>query len=267
MGSRRGLWLALTLASAMLVGCAASEKKSSRTADRSAADAPPAADVAEPPATVAASPDNADEEIDAQPRTVVPPGPDGSLFDGETLTGWRVLRDKAYADAGRVYVQDRTIMLETGRMQTGIAWNGDFPRDHYEVSLEAMRVAGYDFFCGMTFPVGDEPCTLIIGGWGGSVVGLSNVDYMHAAENVTTTGRSFELGRWYRIRLRVTPQRISAWIDNDLVIDLLRAGHKFSVWWEQESARPFGIGTWDTAAALRNIRLTDLTPNGTPASK
>ncbi len=257
---RLGVWIALALASAGVVGCATGDKRQTcashcPSAQPSAADAPDAS------ADVAASPDAVSEDAAAEERVAVPPGPDGALFDGATLAGWRILRDKGYTSPGRVHVQDGTIRLETGRMQTGIAWNGDFPRDDYEVSLEAMRVAGYDFFCGMTFPVGDEPCTLIIGGWGGSVVGLSNVDHMHAAENVTTTGRSFETGRWYRIRLRVTPQRISAWIDNDLVIDLLRADHRFSVWWEQESAVPLGIGTWDTAAALRNIRLTRLSPD------
>ena len=57
----------------------------------------------------------------------------------------------------------------------------DFPREDYEVSLEARRLEGTDFFCGLTFPVGKEPCTLIIGGWGGTTVGLSNVDDYSAA--------------------------------------------------------------------------------------
>ena len=36
----------------------------------------------------------------------------------------------------------------------------------YELRLEAKRVEGGDFFCGLTFPVGKEYCTLILGGWG-----------------------------------------------------------------------------------------------------
>ncbi|GMU24200.1 MAG: hypothetical protein AMXMBFR13_42760 [Phycisphaerae bacterium] len=183
------------------------------------------------------------------------PGEWVELFDGRTLTGWKVLTEKAFDDHGPVYVENGTIILGTGNRETGIRCTRDFPRDDYEISLEGMRVDGYDFFCGMTFPVGEEPCTLILGGWGGSVVGLSNVDGAHAAENETTEGYNFENGRWYEIRLRVTPDRIGAWINDDQVVNLERAGRTFSVWWEQEPCRPFGISSWETKAALRNIKV------------
>jgi len=182
----------------------------------------------------------------------------GALFDGRTLAGWKVLRDGPFEGTGAVRVENGAILLERGRLQTGITWTGEFPREEYEVSLEAMRVEGSDFFCGMTFPVGNEPCTLIVGGWGGTVVGLSNVDDQHAAENQTTRGMTFENGRWYSIQLRVTAERIEAWIGGSRVIDLERAGHRFSVWWEQERVRPFGVSTYDTTGALRNIRVRRL---------
>jgi hypothetical protein len=188
----------------------------------------------------------------------VPPGQWVSLFDGRSLTGWRVLEDKAFAGHAAVRVENGSILLERGKLQTGIGWAGDFPRDNYEVSLEAMRTDGHDFFCGMTFPVGDSPCTLIVGGWGGTVVGLSNVDHMNASENVTTANRTFEDNQWQRIRLRVTPAKITVWIGDEEVIGLERESHAFGVWWEQEPARPFGIATWDTGSALRNIRLQRL---------
>jgi hypothetical protein len=47
---------------------------------------------------------------------------------------------------------------------------------NYEIKLEAKKVTGNDFFCGMTFPVGDSFCSFIVGGWGGPVVGLSSID-------------------------------------------------------------------------------------------
>jgi hypothetical protein len=180
-----------------------------------------------------------------------------ALFDGKSLRGWRILTEKAFAGHASVTIENGLIILERGELQTGIAWAGDFPRENYEVELDAMRIDGGDFFCGMTFPVGNEPCTLIVGGWGGSVVGLSNVDGMHAAENQTTTGVFFDNDRWYHIRLRVT-DRIEVWIDDEKKIDLAREGHRFDVWWEQEPAQPFGIATWDTGAALRNIRVRKL---------
>ena len=50
---------------------------------------------------------------------------------------------------------------------TGITWTNEMPRMGYEISLEAMRVEGSDFFCGLTFPVGKDYLSLIVGGWGG----------------------------------------------------------------------------------------------------
>ena len=33
----------------------------------------------------------------------------------------------------------------------------------YELTLEGMKRKGYDFSCGLTFPVGDKAMTLILG--------------------------------------------------------------------------------------------------------
>jgi hypothetical protein len=180
---------------------------------------------------------------------------DGLLFDGRTLDGWEVLEKFSFKAHGAVAVAEEQIVLEAGSPATGIRFAGEVPTDDYELSLEAMRVAGGDFFCGLTFPVGEAPCTLIVGGWGGGVVGLSNVDGQPAVENETTRFMQFKEGQWYKVRLRVAGGRIAAWIDDEQVVDLATAKRKFSVWWEQEPARPLGIATWHTKAALRNIRL------------
>src|SRR4030095_13557208 len=105
------------------------------------------------------------------------------LFDGKTLTGW-ALTD--FAGHGTVGVEARKLALGSVIM-TGVNWTSDIPRMNYEISLEAMRVDGSDFFCGLTFPVGEDPCSLIVGGWGGGVVGLSSLDGEDAANNETTT--------------------------------------------------------------------------------
>lgn len=181
-----------------------------------------------------------------------------SLFDGKTLTGWK-LTD--FAGRGEVSVKDGKITLESGQM-TGITWtNGtDLPRMNYEISLEAMRVEGSDFFCGLTFPVGKEPCSLIVGGWGGGVVGLSSLDGQDAANNETTRYMNFQSGRWYLVRLRVTDAKIEAWIDTDKVVDVATADKSISIRLEMEESKPLGIATWSTAAALRNLQLRRLQP-------
>ena len=82
---------------------------------------------------------------------------------------------------------------------TGINWTNRVPKVNYEVTLDAMRVTGSDFFCGLTVPVSDSFCTLIVGGWGGSLVGISSLDGQDASENETTKFFNFEQGKWYRI--------------------------------------------------------------------
>lgn len=176
------------------------------------------------------------------------------LFDGKSLTGWKVTD---FAGKGEVQVKDGTIFLGMGYM-TGITRTSPVPRMNYELSLEAMRVEGSDFFCGLTFPVGESVCSLIVGGWGGSLVGLSSLDDLDASSNETTRFINFENRRWYRIRLRVQPGRIQAWIDEDKVVDVDTTGRKISIRWEMEESKPLGIATWSTAAALRNLRIRKL---------
>ncbi|MBN1911002.1 MAG: DUF1080 domain-containing protein [Pirellulales bacterium] len=181
-----------------------------------------------------------------------------SLFDGKTLGKWQVITKYDFEDHGKITVDKGILKLGAGSPASGIRWTGPMPKSNYEIRLDAKRTAGSDFFCGMTFPVGKTFCTLIVGGWGGTTVGLSNVDDEAASENLTTHIMKFKDDTWYAIRLRVTDQRISVWIDGKKVIDLPTEGHELAIWWEQEPARPLGISTWLTGSALRNIQLRRL---------
>lgn len=181
-----------------------------------------------------------------------------SLFDGKKLDGWRIVDKVDFEKHGKVRVKDGELLLEHGSPATGISYTGKPPRSNYEIALEAKRTDGSDFFCGLTFPVGDAYCTLICGGWGGDVTGLSNINNMSAEENATTGYTDFKNDKWYKIRLRVTDKSIAAWIDKEQILEVERGEKKFDIWWEQEPVRPLGIATWRTSAALRNIRLTRL---------
>ncbi len=176
-----------------------------------------------------------------------------SFFDGKTLTGWR---ETDFAGRGEVECESGLIVLNTGDPMTGINWTNRVPNMNYEVALDAMRVTGSDFFCGLTVPVGDSFCSLIVGGWGGSLIGISSLDGMDASENDTTKYLNMEQGRWYRIRLRITRSRIEAWIDKDKLVNVDTSDRKISVRpGEIESSKPFGIACYQTTAALREIRL------------
>jgi hypothetical protein len=174
------------------------------------------------------------------------------LFNGKTLDGWEITN---FGPQGPVYVSGGSIILGMGEGCTGITWKKDFPEMNYIVSLEAKRKAGNDFFCGMTFPVGKEPCTLIVGGWGGMVVGLSSINQRDASENETTKLVKFEKDHWYKICLIVKEDTIRALIDNEVVVDFAKGDKTLSIRPEVQLSIPFGIASWYTTAALRNIKL------------
>ncbi|MFP4622176.1 MAG: DUF1080 domain-containing protein [Bacteroidales bacterium] len=174
------------------------------------------------------------------------------LFDGESLEGWKIT---SWKYRGEVKVEDGMLRLGKGHECTGVTWKKEFPEINYEVTLDAKRVKGSDFFCGMTFPVENEFCTLIVGGWGGSLVGLSSIDGFDASENATSTHRNFDNDRWYHIRLRVTEHAIEAWIDEDKVVDFNTEDHRLSVRMEVMWSRPFGVCTWRTSGAFRDIKV------------
>ena len=178
-----------------------------------------------------------------------------SLFDGQTLGQWR---PTAFGGEGEVTVTDGAIRIGMGADLSGITWTGEPPRQSYELALEAQRAEGNDFFCGLTFPVGDDPCSFIVGGWGGGVVGLSSIDGEDAARNATTSVRAFKGGTWYAIRVRVTPERIVCFIDDEQVVDQPLEGRRVSIRDEVAASRPLGIATYATTALVRNVRWRPL---------
>src|SRR4051812_20915727 len=161
------------------------------------------------------------------------------MLDGKSLAGWR---ETDFGGRGEVECRSNLVVLHAGDPFTGISWTNAFQESGYEIALDAMRVSGSDFFCGLTFPVSNSFCSLIAGGWGGSLLGLSSVDGMDASENETTKFINFEQAKWYRIRLRVTADRIEAWLDKDKVVDVVTAGRRISLRaGDIEMSKPLGI--------------------------
>ena len=178
-----------------------------------------------------------------------------SLFDGRTLDGWE---ETPFGGEGMVRVRNGQIVMEFGEPLTGLTRRGPVPRMSYEIRLEAMRLAGSDFFCGLTFPVGETSCSLILGGWGGTTVGLSNIDEQDASGNETTQYIKFEDRRWYAVRVRVTEARITAWLDDRQIIDVETAGKSIGIRPEVDLSRPLGIAAYRTRAAIRGIEIRTL---------
>ncbi len=187
-----------------------------------------------------------------------------ALFDGKTLQGWQ---QSGFEAEGPVKVEapfrngPGAVIIEAGTTLSGITWTkgAELPRTNYEITLEAMKLNGGDFFCGLTFPVGAAACSFIVGGWGGTTVGISSIDHVDASENGTTKTREFADNRWYRIRVRVTAEAIQAWIDDEPMADVEIAGHTISLRpGDIQKSLPLGVATYMTRAAIRDIRLRKL---------
>lgn len=174
------------------------------------------------------------------------------LFNAKTLEGWEITQ---FGAQGNIYVQDSSVILGFGDGCTGINWIEEFPTENYEIILEAKRISGNDFFCGLTFPVYSEYCTFIVGGWGGALVGISNIDGKDASENFTRTLINFESDRWYLINVKIKEDSLECFIDNHSVISVNIKDHQFSLRSPTEMSKPLGICSWMTTAAIRNIKF------------
>ena len=181
-----------------------------------------------------------------------------SLFDGKTLGKWQV---SDFAGHGEPTVEEGAILLPFGETLTGVTFTGEVPKINYEVELEARKLDGADFFCGLTFPYKDTYASLILGGWGGTVCGISSLDGKDAARNDTKSSHRFEKNKWYTVRLRVTADKLEAWVDAEKIVDVATTGRKVSTRTEIDAGKPFGISSYQTTAAVRKIQLRNLSVN------
>ena len=189
----------------------------------------------------------------------VKPGNWISLFDGKSLAGWKITE---FGGEGAVAVEQRKLVLGIGSPLTGVTYRGsvELPQFDYEVRLEARRVDGTDFFCGLTFPYRTSHCTLILGGWGGGLVGLSSLAGLDASENETTSYHTFKANQWYDVRLRVRDGTIYAWIDGKQCIVCAVRGRVVDTRAEVIRSKPLGLACFQTKAEIRNVRLKHLPP-------
>jgi len=164
-----------------------------------------------------------------------------------------------FGGQGSVLVQDGALVVEAGQPLTGVTWKGgELPKVNYELSLDAKKVEGGDFFLALTFPCRDSHCSLVLGGWGGGVTGLSSINGFDASENETTDYHTFEDGRWYKVRVRVTNGSIEALLDDERLIHVETEGKRIGLRIEVDQSRPLGLATFQTTAAYKNIRIREL---------
>ena len=171
---------------------------------------------------------------------------------------WQALsgewKETAFPRKGAVKMEGGEILMSAGAPLTGVTWGGTFPKMNYEIRFEGMRRAGGDFFASLTFPVGESFATLVTGGWGGDIVGVSSVDGWDASDNETRNYFTFETGKWYAIRLAVTKGKIQAWIGEERMVDLAIQGREIGLRrGDIGLSSPLGFASYNTTGAVRGV--------------
>jgi len=181
------------------------------------------------------------------------------LFNGKDLTGWK---SSQFGGDGVPRAEDGQLILPVGEVLTGVTYTkgDDLPRVNYEIEFDAMRVDGTDFFGGITFPYKDTYASLIVGGWGGGVAGISSIDGLDASENETTSYQEFEKNKWYHVRLRVLEDKFEAWLDKEKIVDVNVKDRRVDIRPEVELSKPLGFASFQTTAALKNIKMRKIEP-------
>ena len=159
--------------------------------------------------------------------------------------------------------QAGVLVLERGEPFTVVRYEGKapLPLDEYEISWEAARLEGNDFFAALTFPVGSrEKCaTLVTGGWGGWTVGVSSIGHQFANENETTSSMEFTTGQWYAFTLQVNTQCLRGLVDGKEQFKVGLKGKAIDMHpSEITKSMPLGFASYSTKGAVRNVRVRAL---------
>ncbi len=185
------------------------------------------------------------------------PAPRGvwRLLSDEFASSWKAA---GIPDEGGITIKEGEITLQAGQPMTGArfaAWEtAKLPRSRYAIEFEAMRVDGNDFFGTVTFPVNDSHVSLIIGGWGGTLVGISSIDDMDASENNTRGNAYFKNNEWHKVRIEVRDDDLRAWINDKLFVNVSTKGHKLGLRpGDIEKCIPFGFASHATQARVRGV--------------
>lgn len=179
------------------------------------------------------------------------PAPWQPLLPGE-------LAEAPFGGGGEVLIEDGTLTLGMGSPLTGVTWSAPVPSGDYELAFTATKVFGNDFFVGLTFPVDDSHLTLVLGGWGGALCGLSCLDGEDASTNETKFFEAFDDGRDYEVRVEVVGRVVRAWIDDQLVVDVDATEREIGLRTEVELSAPLGLATFLTKTCYRNLRWRPL---------
>lgn len=159
---------------------------------------------------------------------------------------------------GEIEWSEAGVLMRFGSPLTAVRWIGEGLPAHYELEVVAARVDGSDFFCGLNLPIGSDAATVVLGGWGGALCGLSCIDGMDASMNPTRSFRDFERGQSYRLRVRVDERVVSATVDGNELFSHQRGEGALSLRTEVMPVGVLGISCFQTTARVESVRWRPL---------
>ena len=185
----------------------------------------------------------------------------------ELLTGnmdqWEPVK---FGGEGEITFEDGTLVMDYGNPLTGLQYKGEVTElfgeelENYVITCQAQRVEGGDMFLGVTFPVGKVGHTsLVLGGWAGAITGLSNLDGLNASENATTQYHSMPEGQWFKVKIKVTSEKIECWLDDKQLVDVKRADYKqYDTHGAVVDTKPFGVFNYGTWSRVKDLKVWKL---------
>jgi hypothetical protein len=184
----------------------------------------------------------------------------------EKAADWKIMENGL---EGKFSLENGLLTISRTDGVNGVGYVGSraVPTVNYELSWEARRTTGGDFFSAATFPVRKmETCaTFINGGWGGSITGVSDLNRMSANENNTTTIVNYEDGKWYRFRVQVTNEMLVAYVDDKKVVNTNITEKEISLRpGDIEYCAPLGFATYGSSGEIRNMQIRNLKPGELP---
>ncbi len=160
-----------------------------------------------------------------------------------------------------VQVVDGVLVMAPGRAMTGITTTRqDLPTTNYELSYQAKRITGSDFFAAATFPVGKSFVTLHqrrLGRQRHRNLQLEQLGRFGKARRTPSSNTKAKI--WYKFRVRVSDQTIVCQVDDKQIIDLDYRGLQLGTRIETRPNQPLGFATYESTGALRNIEIRPLT--------
>jgi hypothetical protein len=184
------------------------------------------------------------------------------LLEPPLAQGWK---PAGIPDEGGMEIAEGVLTVRAGQPMTGAVFTvwekAGLPATGYAVTYEAMRVEGEDIFGMATFPVGshESHATFVLGGWGGTVTGISSIDFKDASENQTRGEQVFENGRWHQVRLEVRSEDLRAWVNGRPAVNASIKGRKVTLRpGFIDHCVPFGFATWGTTGKIRNVEVRRL---------